>query len=126
MERVIANDESVIGEGSQEHRLFAWDNAERFLDRFDARNQVSVGASAADSCEELRNRRYGLALHGVRVETLEFFDSELNFLHLSVFDKHIEPGRALDFGKLFDAELAEFGYLVHRIKLTTYNGGGKF
>ena len=115
MERVIANDESVIGEGAQEHGLFAWDDAKRFLDRFDACDQVRVRAGAANAREKLRNGGDRFAFHRVRVEALEFFDSEFYFLHLSIFDKYIESGCAFDFGEFFDTELAEFGYLMHRI-----------
>ena len=121
MERVIANDEAVVGEGPEEHRLFARDDTERFLDRFDACDQVGVRAGAANAREELRNGGNRLAFHGMRVETLEFFDSEFHFFYGAIFDKHIEPGRAFDLGEFIDAELTEFGYLVHRSKLTTYN-----
>lgn len=123
MERVIANDEAVVGEGPEEHRLFAWDDTERFFDRFDACDQVGVRAGAANAREELRNRGDRLAFHGVRVEALKFFDGEFHFFHGAIFDKHIEPGRAFDLGEFFDGELAEFGYLVHRSnsQLTTNN-----
>lgn len=102
MERVIANDETVVGEGAQEHGLFAWDNAECFLDRFDACDQVRVRAGAANAREELRNGGDWFAFHGVRVESLEFLDGEFHFLHLSIFDKHIEAGGTFHLGELFD------------------------
>ena len=114
MECVIANDESVVGEGAQEHGLLAWDNAERLLDCLDACDQVGVRAGAANAREKLRNGGDRFAFHRVRVEALEFFDGEFHFFYGAVLDKHIESGRALDFGEFFDGELAEFGYLMHR------------
>lgn len=117
MERVIAYDESMIGEGAQKHGLLARNNAKCFLDRFDACDEVCVRAGAANAREELRNGSDRFAFHSVRVEALEFFDGEFYFLHLSIFDKHIETGRTLDFGEFFDVELAEFGYLMHRVGL---------
>ena len=115
MECVIANDQSVIGERAEEHRLFAWDDAERLLDRLDARDQMRVGAGAADAREKLGNRGDRLAFHGVRVEAFEFLDGEFHFFYGAVFDKHIETGRPFDFGEFFDAELTQLGYLMHRI-----------
>lgn len=115
MECVIANDQSVISERAKEHRLFAWDDAECFLDRLDARDQMRVGAGAADAREKLGDRGDRLAFHGVRVEAFEFFDGEFHFFYGAVFDKHIETSRPFDFGEFFDAELTQLGYLMHRI-----------
>lgn len=114
MERMIADDESVIGEGAEKYRLFGGYDAERLLDRFDTRNEVCVGTGAANAREELGNRGDGLTLHRVRVEALEFLDGEFDFLHGSILDEHIQPGRSFDLGDFFDGELADFGYLMHR------------
>lgn len=124
MECMIADDESVIGEGAENHRLFGGYDAKRLLDRFDTCDQVRVGAGAANAREELGNRGDGFSLHCVRVEALEFLNGKFNFFDGAVFDKHVQPGRPFDLGDFFDAELTEFGYLMHRIdsQLTTYNG----
>ncbi len=114
MERVIADDESVIGEGAEEHRLFRWHDAKCLLDRLDTCYKMRVGAGAANTCEELRDRRDRLSFHCVRVEALEFLDGEFDFFHLSILEKHIESRGAFHLGDLFNGELTEFGYLMHR------------
>ena len=123
MERVIANDETVIGEGAQEHGLFARDDPKCFLDRLNARDQMGVRAGAADAREELWDGGDRLAFHGVRVESLEFFDGEFYLFHFSIFNEHVHTSRSLDLGEFLDTELAEFGYLMHRSnsQLTTNN-----
>ncbi len=120
MKRMIADDETVIGECPEQHGLFAWNESKRFLDRLDACDQVGVGAGAADARHELGDCRDGLAFHRVRVEALEFFDGEFDFFDGAVFNKHIQPGRAFDLGNFLNAELAQFGYLMHRIFLSLY------
>ena len=116
VECVIADDESVIGEGAQEHGLLARHDAESFLDSLDTCDQMRIGTCATDTREELRNRSNRLSFHGVRIETLEFLDGEFHFFDRAVFDKHVHASRTFDFGELFDAELTEFGYLMHRME----------
>jgi len=114
MERVIADDESVIGEGAEEHRLFRWHDAKCLLDRLDTCYKMRVGAGAANAREELGDRRDRFPLHCVRVEALEFLDGEFDFVYLSIFEKHIESRGAFHLGDFLDRELAQLGYLMHR------------
>ena len=114
MERVIADDESVIGEGAEEHRLFRWYDAKCLLHRLDTCDQMRVGAGAANAREELRDRRDRLSFHRMRVEAFEFLDGELDFCHLSVFEEYIESRGAFHLGDFLDGKLTEFGYLMHR------------
>ena len=55
----------------------------------------------------------GFAFHGVRVESLEFFDGEF-YLFTSPFSMNtFKPAAPFDLGNFLDRKLAEFGYLMH-------------
>jgi len=104
---MIANDESMIGELTEESCLVTWDDSESVFNCFNTCQEMCVGASTTDTREELGDRCDRFALHRSGIETFEFVDFEMDTGDLAVRERDIEAGRTFDFCDFADIKLTK-------------------